>query len=258
EQPPVAVGEPGCGVVAAIGQPDGGERRETGGAHGFFLAAMAAPADDGVEDPGAAAGMQPDHDVLQDGQFAEQLQVLKRPTDSHGGQPIRALAGDVPIGELHPARSRARKAAHHVDDRRLACAVRPDQSADLARRDAHGDVIDGGEAAEAACEVVDCKQRAHRVPAGTEAAAGPPRSRNIQRAIVAARPAIPLCPRPMNTMSRPPKMTIRNSSTARRYSGSNTPTNAPTTARAKRPMPPTATMMRISIDFQNVKSLGLR
>src|SRR5262249_43265910 len=84
--------------------------------------------------------------------------------------------------------------------------------------------------------------------------------RNPNKSVAAAAdsPPTPLLPSPLKTLSIPPKMTTRDWSRTRRYSGSSVITKAPTMAPARLPMPPTATMSRTSMDFQKVKSFGFK
>ena len=53
-------------------------------------------------------------------------------------------------------------ARDHVEQRRLAGAVRPDDAADLALGDVERHLVDGDEAAEALGDPVEGKQRGHR------------------------------------------------------------------------------------------------
>ena len=64
------------------------------------------------------------------------------------GDRVRRLAGDVVAVEDDPAGGRLVDAGEHVEERRLAGAVRADQADDRAARDREVDVVDGDEPAE--------------------------------------------------------------------------------------------------------------
>ncbi len=70
-----------------------------------------------------------------------------RPIAARGDR-VRRLAGDVLAEERRPARRRLVDAGQHVEERRLARAVRPDQRDHLAARHREVDVVDRDEAAE--------------------------------------------------------------------------------------------------------------
>src|SRR5207237_6547974 len=69
--------------------------------------------------------------VLADRETAERAAVLERPREACTPAPRRAPRGHVAIAELDRASVREVEAAEHVDERRLAGAVRPDQADDL-------------------------------------------------------------------------------------------------------------------------------
>ena len=69
------------------------------------------------------------------------------------------LPGHVLAREDHAARGRLVDAGEHVEERRLAGAVRPDQADDRALRHREVDVVDGDEAAELLAEPLGLEQR---------------------------------------------------------------------------------------------------
>ena len=81
-----------------------------------------------------------DLDVLAHGQPAERVAVLERPREPVPAAPVRRPARDVAALELDGARRRPVEAAEHVDERRLAGAVRADQPDDLAAAQLERDV----------------------------------------------------------------------------------------------------------------------
>ena len=71
-------------------------------------------------------------DVLAHRQVAERVAVLERARETVPGPPVRRPARDVAVAERDPALVRPVEPAEHVDERRLAGAVRADQADDLA------------------------------------------------------------------------------------------------------------------------------
>jgi hypothetical protein len=75
--------------------------------------------------------------VLQRGQLGERLGMLERPADAEGTARGRAspqqLPPAVPDRSLDPAGGQ--QAGQRIDERRLPCAVRPDDGENLARRE---------------------------------------------------------------------------------------------------------------------------
>ncbi len=86
--------------------------------------------------------------VLERGHVLEEADVLERPPDAELRDPVGRLVRDVVAVELDHARRRLVDAREHVEERRLARAVRADQADDRLARDDEVDVVDGDEAAE--------------------------------------------------------------------------------------------------------------
>ena len=78
-------------------------------------------------------------DVLLDGQPAEDRRLLRQVADALPGPDVHRVVGDVDAVELDAARVGRRQADGHVEGRRLAGAVGPEQPDDLARRDLEAD-----------------------------------------------------------------------------------------------------------------------
>ena len=68
---------------------------------------------------------------------------------------VVGLANDVEAVDDRRARRRRQQRRHHADERRLARAVRPEQTEDLALLDAEAHALDGREVAEALDDVPD-------------------------------------------------------------------------------------------------------
>jgi hypothetical protein len=70
-------------------------------------------------------------DVLPHRELCERPTVLKRTREPNAAAAVRAPRRDVASLELHRSCRGKVEAAEHVDERRLARAVRPDQAHDL-------------------------------------------------------------------------------------------------------------------------------
>src|SRR6266496_1763535 len=82
-----------------------------------------------------------DLDVLADGEGPQRAAVLERARQAGARPSMSAPAGDVAIAELDRARVRQVEAGEHVHERRLAGAVRPDQTDDLPRVELERDLL---------------------------------------------------------------------------------------------------------------------
>jgi hypothetical protein len=60
------------------------------------------------------------------------MAVLEGASKSVPASAVRTPAGDIAVAEENPPSARPVETAEHVHERRLACAVRPDQTQDLA------------------------------------------------------------------------------------------------------------------------------
>ncbi len=102
--------------------------------------------------------MHADHDVLARGHVVEEANVLERAADAPLGDRVRRLARHVLAAELDLPGGRLVDAGEHVEERRLAGAVRADQAGDRAFGDREVDVVDGDEPAELLPEVLRSEQ----------------------------------------------------------------------------------------------------
>ena len=125
-------------------------------------------ADDAAEDPSLETAVHADEDVLERRHLLEQPDVLERPPDAALGRRVGRHAGDVLVLEDDRARRRLVDARDHVEERRLAGAVRADQADDRAPLDREVDVVDGDEAAELLAELLDLEEKVacHPYPSG--------------------------------------------------------------------------------------------
>ena len=111
----------------------------------------------------AAAGVrgeeQRNAQVFRDRQRRERARQLEAPRHAAMGALVRRKPIHRMAVELHRAGLVLQCAAHAVDQRRLARAVRADQADALALRDLEIDAVERDEAAEALAEILDLEQR---------------------------------------------------------------------------------------------------
>ena len=80
--------------------------------------------------------LEPDLDVVEDRQVAEQADVLEGPADSHPGDGVGRRAGDVATVERDRAARWPEEPGQEMEQRRLAGAVRTDDAVDRQRGEA--------------------------------------------------------------------------------------------------------------------------
>src|SRR5512140_1099856 len=111
------------------------------------------------EEPRPAVDVAADHDVLEDRHLREEPDVLERPHHAADSDLAGRQGLDLRPPENDPAAIGMKESRDQVEDRRLPCAVRPDQRLDRSRRDIEGEVVDGLEAAEPLADPADRKKR---------------------------------------------------------------------------------------------------
>ena len=97
-----------------------------------LLLAHARRAEDRAEQPRLQARVLAHQHVLRRGHRPEQADVLERPRHAELHDHVRAVARDVALLEVDPAERRLVEAGEHVEERRLARAVGPDDRDDRA------------------------------------------------------------------------------------------------------------------------------
>ena len=132
-----------------------------------------------------------DEHVLERRHVLEEADVLERSPDAAVREGMWRLTGHVFVREDHAPRRRPVDAREHVEERRLAGAVRTDQADDRAARDGEIDVVDRDEAAELLTERLRLQQDVRHRPS--------PRRRAARRAGLRASP-----PPPVSSVSAPP------------------------------------------------------
>ena len=126
-------------LLEAAGQLPGRqirERRQIELLHGP-IDALAAPA------PAQAIGAGEEGEVLADRELPIEGEFLRDIADPLAGGSPRA--GEVDAGDAQRSAGRGEQAAEHAEGGRLAGAVRPEETEDLAAGDVEADVVDGGE-----------------------------------------------------------------------------------------------------------------
>ena len=134
EPPLVAVREVACVVVVTAGEPAVVEELRRALVRLALLAPDPRRAQDAPDDPALQAAVHADEDVLERRHLLEEADVLERPADAALRGGVRRRAGDVPAVEHDAARGRLVDPGDHVEERRLAGAVRPDQAHDRTPR----------------------------------------------------------------------------------------------------------------------------
>ena len=108
-------------------------------------------------------GMAAEQQVLQQRRVLEQLDVLEGARNADARDIVGRHLGDVAPLEDQLAFGRIVDPADQVEDRGLACPVRPDDGEDLALSDVEGDAVDRLDTTEVDGEILSPKQRRHRL-----------------------------------------------------------------------------------------------
>jgi hypothetical protein len=107
-----------------------------------------------------------DEQVLEHGQAEERLGDLKAAADSQPAAPIGTHLRDVGAFQQHAADGRLHYAGHHVEEARLARAVRADDSQRLALGEREAEFVGDHDGPEALAEIFDFQDRGHPRRAG--------------------------------------------------------------------------------------------
>ena len=158
EAPLFAVGQ-GCGHLPRhIFEPHFLEDVHGPLDHHFLLAAVKRQPQSRPEKRGLDPAVVADHDVLDDGKFREEPDVLEGSGDARLGDPVGLLTGDrFALVVDHAFRGRV-VTGDHVEEGRLACAVWSDEADDLVLLEGEVKVVDGDEAAELHGEMLHCQE----------------------------------------------------------------------------------------------------
>ena len=113
-----------------------------------LLAVVACGAQHGLDEPLSGAQMLRGHDVLENRHVGKQPDVLKRSRDASMGNLVRGTPIDASPVEVNLSFGRLIDPRQQIEDRRLACAVRADQSVECAARHLERQILHGRETAE--------------------------------------------------------------------------------------------------------------
>jgi len=129
-----------------------------------------APVPPGMEDSfdGGVAGLAAagDADVIEDGEIAEQADILEGTGDALGGDFVRLAPDQFVIFEPDAAAGGPVNAGDEVEHGCFAGAIRADEAGDLAGLEGEVEVIDGAQAAEEVGYPADVKQGQEVSPFG--------------------------------------------------------------------------------------------
>ncbi len=231
-------------------------------ADALLLGAVGARAQHGVVSVVACRQVKRRHDVVEHRHVAEQADVLERARDPQPGDPLRlrprssCRRSGCPLG-------RRVDAGHHVEDRRLARAVRADQAVERGpARISSVERLDGREAAEAHRHPGQLEGRTCRDTLGrpgwcrarlrAHGGGGPGTSRTpvARRAPAAGRSSARSA-----AASRAPSGTAGELRAAPRAADGQSA--APSTAPVIEPMPPSTIMTMTSIDLHEGERVGV-
>src|SRR5581483_761747 len=182
ESPLVAVREVAADLVVLAPQARVLEQRTRALARVALLLPHARRAENRLEEVSLQPHVHADEHVLERRHVLEQADVLEGAADAALRERVRRPPRHVLAGEEDGARRRLVDAGQHVEERRLARAVRADQADDRAGGDAEVDVVDRDEAAELLAQALGAKDRLRHPP--------PPRRRAARRARLRGTPPL--------------------------------------------------------------------
>ena len=115
-----------------------------------------------LQDIGPSARMSPDKEIGKNRGMVEQFDILESARDTVGYHLIRTDAGNILSIHDDLSIGRVIETRNQIEDRRLACPVRPDNREDLTLIHLEGYIIDSTHTAEILGQVF-CNQQAHRI-----------------------------------------------------------------------------------------------
>src|SRR6185437_9088638 len=147
-----------------------------------------------------------------------------------------------------------------IEEGCFACSIRSNKAVHVAGLNRQVHAPDRDQTTEPAEQLFGAEERGHHLNSLVLVAFAPAdaRRRVMRCSRIGASPAMPPRLTPVRITTSRPNRIRRNSPDERKSSGVRTTTIAPIMAPGRLPRPPTTTMIRISIDLLNVKSLGLR
>ena len=191
-----------CGrLVSALGQTEFCQQFQRTVADRAFFRQRVRRAQDGLHGAALRSRVAADHDVFQNRHILEDLKILERAAEPAPGALEGRQTVDGYAGQYDLARGRSDHAADHVEQRGLACAVRPDDGLDLPLAHREIEIGDGLQSAKATRKAAHIEERrcplahgrylCHRRAILSPAPASPP-GKNNSTAIIPA-PKIKSC-----------------------------------------------------------------
>ena len=153
------VGQRGRRLLADVLQFEEVDQFLDAGTVGQFFLLREAPVDERRQHAGAHVHVPTEHDVVEHGHAREQRDVLEGARDAECGDRGGTRVRDVAAFQRDGPAGRAIEARDHVEQRRLAGAVRTDDRHDLAATDGHRHVFNRAHATEVFRHAGDGKQR---------------------------------------------------------------------------------------------------
>src|SRR5215470_19790128 len=126
-----------------------------------LLAAHARQGERAPENAALDVGVAPDENVVEGAQPPEDLGVLECPRDAESGDRVRRQRRQIVAVEHHVAARGAIEPGQHVEDRRLARAVRTDEGDDRTLADFKLEVAQCRQPSEVDREADDAEERRH-------------------------------------------------------------------------------------------------
>src|SRR6266568_1076286 len=244
----VAVGEVLRELHPLLAQADEGELGERPLQRRALLLHLAGRAEHGGEEAGPGAAVPAGQHVLDRRELLEEADVLEGPGHAQHHDAMRLHAQQRPLAEADRPAVGAVVAGDEVEGGGLAGAVRADEPDDGALRHVEGDVVHGGEAAEALRDPPHLEQRAHCASSTRDRSPSRKRGRRsgsrpwVRKSII-------------STMTSP-KTSMRAVAKPRKASGSATTSTAPRMTPGMEPAPPRMTMRKSSTDSQKLNDSG--
>ena len=149
EQPELTQRQGAGGVPCPIPEPDELERLMGRILDASLLASFPGRAHHRLDEPRPRPRMASDHRVSEDVELRQRRRRLKYGAETRRGATVRRPARDIASLDEDLPCVDAKEAGDTAEQRRLACAVRPDQARERAALDREIDVVDGGDGAKA-------------------------------------------------------------------------------------------------------------